>query len=160
MIKEKILNYIRRGITEEQSSSRLALSVSMGVFIAFSPYLFFHTIMIFLFSWLCGLNVMVTFGVTYAINNPWTMVFVYAADYLAGDFVLNLIGFCPMMLNPSWMEVINQPLRTHTGVEGIAFWSFMLGGNLLGLLFSVMLYPIVKRLYVRMSGLQSEYNEG
>ena len=63
------------------------------------------------------------------------------------------IGYCkfawgcePRWSNPSWMEFINVPLRTYTGVEGISFWSFMIGGNLLGLLFSVMLYPVVKHM--------------
>ena len=112
MIKEKILNYICRGINQEQSAHRFALSVSIGVFIAFSPYLFFHTIMIFLLSWFLGLNVVITFAVTYAINNPWTMFFIYMADYLTGDFILGLMGYSPLMGNPYWMEIINGPLRT------------------------------------------------
>ena len=156
MIKEKILNYVRRGINEERSAHRLALSVSIGTFIAFSPYHFFHTIMIFLFAWLLSLNLVVTFAVTYALNNPWTMAFVYSADYLTGDYILNSLGLSPLALNPCWMEVINEPLRTYTGIDGIAFWSFMLGGNLLGLLFGVMLYPIVKQIYIRMSGSNPE----
>ncbi len=156
MIKEKILNYIRCAVDQEQSSYRMALSVSVGIFIAFSPYLFFHTIMIFLLSWLLGLNFMITFTVTYALNNPWTMIFVYAADYVVGDFLLNLAGFCPMMLNPHWIECINVPLRHHTGLDGIAFWSFMIGGNLLGLLLGVMLYPVVKSIYGRMVPVESK----
>ena len=157
MIKEKILNVIARFTDEESSSQRFAWSVSTGVFIAFSPYHFFHTILIFFLSWLWGLNVVITFAVTYAINNPWTMAFVYAADYVVGDYILKLCGLCPILLNPGWMEIINGPLRAYTGVEGIAFWSFMLGGNLLGILFGAMLYPLVKMMYFRMRSLSSEF---
>ena len=84
------------------------------------------------------------------------MAFVYAADYMAGDLLLKFLGFSPMALNPHWMEAINGPLRIYTGVDGIAFWSFMVGGNLLGLLFGAMLYPIVKNAYLRMKSLRSE----
>jgi uncharacterized protein (DUF2062 family) len=160
MIKEKILNFIVRYVYEESSVERFAFSVCTGIFIAFSPYHFFHTVLIFLLSWLWGLNVVITFAVTYTINNPWTMTFVYAADYLVGDYILKFLGFCPMLLNPSWMEVINVPLRAYTGVDGIAFWSFMLGGNLLGLVFGAMLYPIVKMMYFRARGMGSEFNQG
>jgi uncharacterized protein (DUF2062 family) len=156
MIKEKILNFVHRFLYEEPSADRFAMSVSVGAFIAFSPYHFFHTILIFLLAWLCNLNVIITFAVTYAINNPWTMAFVYAADYLSGDMILKFLGFSPMSLNPSWMEVFNGPLRAYTGVDGIAFWSFMLGGNLLGVLFGVMLYPIVRITYLRMKSVRPE----
>ena len=156
MIKEKILNFLRRFLHQEPSAKRFALSFGMGVFIAFSPYHFFHTLLIFLLSWLCSLNVIIVFAVTYVINNPWTMAFVYAADYMAGDLLLKFLGFSPMALNPHWMEAINGPLRIYTGVDGIAFWSFMVGGNLLGLLFGAMLYPIVKNAYLRMKSLRSE----
>ena len=160
MIKEKILNFMRRNLSGEQSPHRVALSASVGVFIAFSPYHFFHTILIFVLSWLMGLNLVITFAVTHLINNPWTMVFIYGVDHLVGDFILGLMGYSPLTLNPSWMELINKPLRTYTGVEGIAFWSFMIGGNLLAILFSVMLYPIVKRLFIRMKRSQLEKHEG
>jgi uncharacterized protein (DUF2062 family) len=156
MIKEKILSFVHRFLCQEPSAERFAMSVSMGVFIAFSPYHFFHTILIFLLSWLCSLNVVVTFAVTYAINNPWTMAFVYAADYFSGDIILKFLGFSPMALNPSWMEAINGPLHYYTGIDGIAFWSFMLGGNLLGLLFGAMMYPIVRKAYLRMKNVGSE----
>ena len=156
MIKEKILNFLARFVQDESSAGRFAWSVSTGVFIAFSPYHFFHTILIFFFTWLWGLNLVVTFAVTYAINNPWTMVFVYIADYLTGDYILKMLGICPMTLNPAWMEFVNGPLRSYTGVHGIAFWSFMLGGNLLGLAFGAMLYPIVKKAYLYMRSMRSE----
>lgn len=84
------------------------------------------------------------------------MAFVYAADYLSGDIILKFLGFSPMALNPSWMEVINGPLRAYIGVDGIAFWSFMLGGNLLGLVFGAMMYPVVRKAYLRMKSMRSE----
>jgi len=151
MIKEKILTYCRHMIKREKSVHTLALSVSVGVFIAFSPYIFFHTIMIFVLSWLLNLNLVITFAVTYAVNNPWTMCFVYLADYLTGDFILRMASCSPVLMNPSWMNWVNGQLCAYTGLSGLSFWSFMVGGNLLAVLFSVMLYPIMKNICIRMS---------
>jgi uncharacterized protein (DUF2062 family) len=151
MIKEKILTYFQYMVQHEKSAHTLALSISIGVFIAFSPYLFFHTIMIFVLSWFLKLNPVITFAVTYAINNPWTMCFVYFADYLVGDFVLRMSLCSPALMNPSWMNWVNGQLCAYTGLSGLSFWSFMVGGNLLGVLFGVMLYPIMKNMCIRMN---------
>jgi len=151
MIKEKILTYCYHMISQETSVHRLALSVSVGIFIAFSPYIFFHTIMIFLLSWFLKLNPVITFAITYAVNNPWTMCFVYFLDYLVGDFVLRMASCSPVLMNPAWMNWVNGQLCAYTGLSGVSFWSFMVGGNLLGVLFSVMLYPIVKNICIRVS---------
>jgi uncharacterized protein (DUF2062 family) len=153
MFKEKILLHVQRYIVNEKSSSKIALAVSLSVYIAFSPYIFFHTVMVFMLAWFFSLNCMLMLAVTYIINNPLTMVVIYLLDYGVGDCLLRIVvGPGYLLLNPKFMEYINVPLQVHTGIEGISFWSFMVGGNLLGILFGVMIYPITRHLCVRVLG--------
>jgi len=129
---------------KERSPHKLTISCCLGVFIAFSPYIGFHTLMIFLFSWLFSLNLALTFASTYLLNNPWTMVPLYAIDNFFGDWVLRaMFGINSHAYNPTWLTWVNDQLAHYTGLTGISFWGFMVGGNLLGIIFSVILYPIL-----------------
>jgi len=79
------------------------------------------------------------------------MVPLYVSDYLFGDWFLWKCGIDSMTINPSWMSYVNGPLTTYIGLSGISFWAFMVGGNLLGIIFGVILYPILIVLFRRIS---------
>lgn len=145
----RIKQFVYHLALKERSPHKLALSCCLGIYIAFSPYVGFHTILIFLLSWLFALNPVVTFTSSYIFNNPWTMVPLYLADYLFGKWFLCYIGIDAMAINPSWMSWINEPLQHYTGISGISFWAFMVGGNLLGIIFSVILYPVLLFFFIR-----------
>jgi len=152
MIVRRIKNFFYKLVLKEKSPKMLALSFCVGVFISFSPFVFFHTIMIIVSAWLFSLNFAVVMSASLFVNNPWTMVPVYSADYVFGEwFLRKIIGLNPLSLNPSWMSPLNSFICKYTGISGISFWSFMIGGNLLGLIISVMLYPVVKRIFKRLS---------
>jgi uncharacterized protein (DUF2062 family) len=152
MIIQRLHNFLRSLLTKERSPHKLALSVSLGIYIAFCPFIGLHTIMTFLFSWLLGLNLVVVWIVSHIINNPWTMVPVYGVGYLFGNWLLTTVaGFEPMVLNPSWMHWVNGLLYAHIGVPHIAFWSLMLGGNVIGLALALPAYPLCKRIITRLA---------
>jgi len=152
MILKWFKNFFEKLVLKERNPNVLALSFSLGAFVAFSPFVCFHTVMIICFSWLFSLNLAVAFAVTWLINNPWTMVPVYSVNYIFGDwFLKRFVGLDPLTINPSWMAPINNFICKYTGISGISFWSFMIGGNLLGVAISVMLYPIVKVVFRRIS---------
>lgn len=138
-LKERSQQLIRL----EKDSTKLAFGCSLGIYIAFSPFIGFHTAMTFLFSWLFGLNVAVLFTVSMLINNPWTMVPVYGLGYWFGDFLFSCIGFNHHAYNPQWVLVCNAWLQHYIAWEGFSFWAFMLGGNVLGILFALISYPII-----------------
>lgn len=153
MITDKICRYIEYGrhklngageilIQKESSRRKLVASCCMGVYVAFSPFVFFHTAMIFLFGWLFTLNIPIMFAVSWFINNPWTMVPIYAFDCVVGDCIFAVLGINSMHWNPAWMIWFNEFLSAHIGLGGISFWSFMVGGNLFALFISGMLYPV------------------
>ena len=101
--------------------------------------------MVFVLGWLFTLNCAVLLTVSCLVNNPWTMVPIYATDYLVGDWLLGFFGINGMNWNPAWVSYFNTFLTTHVGINGVSLWSFLIGGNLLGLCISGMLYPILKR---------------
>jgi len=150
----KKINYLKNLFTQlvlkERSPHKLAASLAVGVYIAFSPFLFCHTIMVFAFSWMFSLNLPAVF-VGACVNNPWTLIPCSLAAYGVGDFFLKTVcRLDPLALNPSWMSFLNGPLFKVTGIKGLSFWSFMVGGNLLGLLAGAMLYPILKHIFSRL----------
>jgi len=148
MIKS-MYNKIRSFIKNERCPRRLAFSVSLAVFIAFSPFVGFHTAMVFLFSWLFALNAAVLLAVSMLINNPWTMVPIYAADHVVGDGIFYLFGINGMELNPGWVSSLNTWISHYTGMEGISLWAFLVGGNLLSLLLAAMVYPLIRYVFMR-----------
>jgi len=79
------------------------------------------------------------------------MIPVYSTNYIFGDWLLKFFGLDPLALNPSWMGSINNLMAKYTGLSGLSFWSFMIGGNLLGLVISVILYPVVTVVFKRIS---------
>lgn len=153
MITEKLCRYVEYGrhkfnaagemlLQKESSHHKLVASCCMGVYVAFSPFICCHTIMIFLFGWLFSLNIPIMFIVSWFINNPWTMVPIYAFDCVVGNYIFAFLGVNSMQLNPSWMMGLNDLLSTYLGISGISFWSFMVGGNLFALFIGGILYPV------------------
>jgi Uncharacterized protein conserved in bacteria (DUF2062). len=151
LVVRPVKNFFEKLVLKERSAKILALSLCMGIYIAFCPFVGFHTIMVFAFSWIFSLNFAVTLAASVFINNPWTMVPIYSIDYFFGHWVFKLFNINPLSFNPGWMDSFNNIAFEYTGVSGISFWAFMLGGNLLGVLISVILYPVVKPAFQKMA---------
>ena len=90
--KSIIGNAVTFLMQKEKCPKKLIFSSCVGVYVAFSPFIFFHTVMILLFGWLFALNIPVMFAVSWFINNPYTMVPVYALDCLFGDWLFAFLG--------------------------------------------------------------------
>lgn len=150
MIK-KIKKLILKVLLQEPSSHKLALSVSLGVFIAVSPFIGFHTIMGIALSLIFKVNMPLTISIIYIINNPWSMIPILMADYAFGHWLfskilkLNLIDY-----NPRFMNFINENskyyLEKYIGIEGLSFWEFILGGTILAIIAGLIAYPLTKKL--------------
>ncbi|HSW73826.1 MAG TPA: DUF2062 domain-containing protein [Candidatus Limnocylindria bacterium] len=153
----RIIQKIQFFALQERSCSKLALSCAVGVFIAFSPFMGFHTVMTFALTWLLGLNLAATFAVSCVVNNPWSMIPIYSADYLFGDALMRkLFNLDMVSLNPSWMSWVNEVLAKYCGLSDISFWSFMIGGNILGLMLAGITYPVMKLVFERVMRVTNE----
>ncbi len=147
-----LVNYLKKFVYKERSAQKLALSFCIGNYIAFSPFLFLHTFMAFASIWFFRLNPAVTFAAAYGINNPWTLVPVYMADYAFGYWLVHKVMCIEfLMTSPSWMDFINRFFETNLGMAKPCIWSFLIGGNLLGIITSIILYPIMKKFFAKLT---------
>lgn len=128
---------------------KMALSICMGIYIAFSPFIALHTVMVMLAAWLLPLNGAVMFAISNVINNPWTLIPVYGLDYLCGQTIFYWLGIDGAALNPEWMNGINTYMQNYIALPHFSFWTFMVGGNVLGILVAVCAYPFVKKVLVQ-----------
>ena len=151
MIISKIMNFLKWLASKGCSAKSLAVSFSVGVYIAFSPFPGFHTGMVFLFVWLFSLNLAVVFAASCAICNPWTTIPIYVLDYIVGDFILKkLFGTVIVNYNPTWLARVYETITHYTSLPNISLWSFLFGGNVLGICAALLLYPIMKRVFERL----------
>lgn len=144
-----IIDTFKNIFIKNYSSKNLVRSCCVGVYIAFSPFVGFHTIMVCIFSWLFRLNFPVTMGISILINNPWTMIPVYGADYLFGELLFYTMGINSKAWNPVWVEMLNAKITAYVPIPTVSLWSFMIGGNLLGIMIAGMLYPVFKCIVLR-----------
>lgn len=135
----------------EKDPTKLAFGCSLGIYIALSPFIGFHTIMSFLFSWLFGLNITLVLTVSMLINNPWTMIPVYGAGYWYGNWLFSWTPINHYAYNPSWIVFCNAWLHQYIPCEGFSFWAFMIGGNVLGILLALISYPLLRWLIATIS---------
>jgi len=150
-VQQWLSSWLKKLAVGNWTARQLAISFSVGVYIAFSPFPGLHTWMTLLAAWLFSLNVGVVFAASCVINNPWTMIPIYGGDYLFGQYLLcswfGLSSASVCALDPAWMSGVNSFLHTYTGIEQVSFWGFLLGGNVLGIGLAFGLYPLIKRLF-------------
>jgi uncharacterized protein (DUF2062 family) len=103
--------------------------------------------MTFFFAWFFALNIAVLFAVSFLIHNPWTTLPIYSLDHIFGKWVFNVLNIDYVQFDPSWVESFNNFLLQHTGISGLSLSAFLVGGNLLAVGVSVMLYPVLKRFF-------------
>ena len=138
MVRRTISNFWHRLLSLDDTPERIALGFSVGVFLAFSPFLGLHTLLGLTLAFLFGLNrVAVLVGLF--VNNPWTLLPIYAAaTYIGGIFlgapssaVLPDFGWSRMWQSAYWVALAKQ-------------WRMLvpmlLGSAILSTLFSVLSY--------------------
>jgi uncharacterized protein len=139
----------RRLLALDDPPERTALAFSIGVFIAFSPFLGFHTILATLIAFLFRFNKLAIYAGTF-INNPLlTLVPIIIASYATGAFLLGR----PLRISDSGVALLREPhLLTpdyyrrlfHEGWDLV--WPFAIGGMTLSVICSLIAYPVTSSL--------------
>jgi len=138
----------RRLLAIDDPPERTALAFSIGVFIAFSPFLGLHTILATLIAFLFRFNKVAIYTGTF-INNPFfTLVPIIIGSYAVGAFVLGR----PLQIPDEGLELLKNP-HLFTGayyhrlfVESWSIvWPFAVGGMVLSVICSVLAYPLTLR---------------
>lgn len=144
MIIQKIKQFGKKLLLTETSIRKLALSISLGIFIAFSPFVGLHTFMAIALCWLLSFNLVVTIAVSSLINNPWTMIPVYGCDYFFGKWLGHLCRIDLMLCAPPFFLNIFEPVGCYLGLPSHSLWTFFVGGNVLSVLLAFGMYPPIK----------------
>jgi uncharacterized protein (DUF2062 family) len=98
-MRQKTRAFLRRLLALDDTPERIAGAFALGVFLAFSPLLGLHAFLGITLCFLFGLNrLAMLMGLI--INNPWTLVPIYAAGTYLGGLV---VGF-PSGYNPPSFE--------------------------------------------------------
>jgi uncharacterized protein (DUF2062 family) len=135
----------RRLLAIDDPPERTALAFSIGVFIAFSPFLGLHTISATLVAFLFRFNKIAIYAGTF-LNNPFlTLVPIIVASYAVGAFVLGQ----PLRIPTAGVELIKNPRLFSSDYYHQMFgqsWylvkPFALGATLLSVICSLLAYPL------------------
>jgi uncharacterized protein (DUF2062 family) len=139
---------LRRLLAIDDPPERTALAFSIGVFIAFSPFLGLHTIMATVIAFLFRFNKVAIYTGTF-LNNPFfTLVPIIIGSYAVGAFVLGR----PLSLPDEGLELLKNP-HIFSGdyyrrlfVESWSIvWPFTVGASVLSVVCSVLAYPLTLR---------------
>jgi uncharacterized protein len=138
----------RRLLAIDDPPERTALAFSIGVFIAFSPFLGLHTIMATALAFAFRFNKIAIYTGTF-INNPFlTLVPIIIASYAVGAFVLGR----PLSIPDEGLELLKNPhifsgeyYRRIFVESWNIVWPFAVGGMVLSVVCSVLAYPLTLR---------------
>lgn len=138
----------RRLLSLDDPPERTALAFSIGVFIAFSPFLGFHTIAATLIAFLFRLNKIAIYTGTF-INNPFlTVVPIILASYAVGAFLLGR----PLGIPAEGLALFSHPqifkgeyYRQLFGNSWQLLLPFIVGGMVLSVICSLLAYPLTLR---------------
>ncbi len=99
---------------------KLALAFAVGIFIAFSPWLGLHIISCFFFAWLFRVSKFVVLTASF-VNNPWTIVPMYAFCIWVGLKITGTHGAVPDI---AWNDLT---LTSAYAVLKPYLWSYLAG---------------------------------
>lgn len=142
----------RRLLALDDPPERTALAFSVGVFIAFSPFLGLHTILATLMAFVFRFNKIAIYTGAF-INNPFlTLVPIIVASYAIGAFLLGR----PLRIPESGVELLRHPHLLTAGYYSEVFqnswqivWPFAIGGMVLSVVCSAIAYPVTSSLLRR-----------
>ncbi len=135
----------RRLLAIDDPPERTALAFSIGVFIAFSPFLGLHTIAATLVAFLFRFNKIAIYAGTF-LNNPFlTLVPIIVASYALGALVLGR----PLGIPAEGVELLKNPnifsrdyYKEIFSHSWYIVWPFTLGASLLSVICSLLSYPL------------------
>ena len=142
----------RRLLALDDPPERTALAFSIGVFIAFSPFLGLHTIMATVIAFLFRFNKIAIYTGTF-VNNPFlTLVPIILASYAVGAFLMSR----PLALPRESLELLQHPHLLSAAYwrqlfvrSGDVLLPFAVGGMVLSFVGAFVSYPLTVRLLRR-----------
>jgi uncharacterized protein (DUF2062 family) len=140
---------LRRLLAIDDPPERTAFAFSVGVFIAFSPFLGLHTVMATALAFIFRFNKIAIYAGTF-VNNPiFTLVPIILASYATGAFLLGR----PLALPDEGLHLLKEPHLLTSDYWRRLFqhsWDilmpFSVGGMVLSVICSLAAYPLTLRM--------------
>jgi len=132
------MHFIRNLLMLEDTPEHIARAFALGVFLAFSPLIGLHLFLGLTLPFVFNLN-RIAFLLGVFINNPWTLIPIYAAGTYLGGLI---IGFPTGMTLPNfeWDTPLSRDFWTHLGNQGHLLKPMVLGSFILSALVSTFSY--------------------
>ena len=134
----------RRLLALDDPPERTALAFSIGVFVAFSPFLGLHTVLATSIAFVFRFNKLAIYSGTF-INNPFTLVPIIVASYAIGALVLGR----PLWISAEGVELLENPHLLTADYYRKLFlescqivWPFTIGAAVLSVVCSLFAYPL------------------
>jgi uncharacterized protein (DUF2062 family) len=137
-MRGRIETFLRRLFALDDTPERIALAFALGVFLAFSPLLGLHAFLGLIFAFFFGLNrIALLLGVF--VNNPWTLVPIYAAGTYLGGL---LVGFPsrPPLPRFDWQAVWSDGFWVQLVGQWHLLKPLLLGSSILSVLAAALSY--------------------
>jgi uncharacterized protein len=139
---------LRRLLAVDDPPERTAFAFSVGIFIAFSPFLGLHTILATLVAFLFRFNKVAIYTGTF-LNNPFlTLVPIIVGSYALGAFLMGR----PIKIPKEGIELLENPsifsgdYYRRVFVHSLNIYKpFALGGIVLSVVCSLLAYPLTLR---------------
>jgi uncharacterized protein (DUF2062 family) len=136
-VRKYVRDRLREIVKLDDSPHKLALAVAIGVFIAFSPWLGLHIVSCIVFAWIFRVSKFVVLTATF-VNNPWTMVPIYAFNLWFG---VRLTGGEIAIPEIAWSEIGFRELFT---ILKPYLWPFVAGSLAAGAIAAVLSYFVFR----------------
>lgn len=140
-----ICDRIRSILKLDDPPHRLAAAFALGIFIAFSPWLGLHIASCFVLAWLFRLNKVVVLTASF-INNPWTIVPMYAFCLWFG---FKITGSGSAIPHIAWSEL--NLTRAYMILKPY-LWPFVAGTLATGLIVAAVFYGVIYWAVMRYRG--------
>ena len=139
----------RRLLAIDDPPERTALAFSVGVFIAFSPFLGLHTVAATVVAFLFRFNKIAIYSGTF-INNPFlTLIPIIVISYAVGALLLGM----PLRIPDEGVQLLKEPhlftgsyYRRLFGQSWHIVKPFLVGGMVLSFVCSALAYPLTLRI--------------
>jgi uncharacterized protein (DUF2062 family) len=152
--KKSFKSLLRKFMDLDDSPGKIALSFAIGVFIAFSPLLGTHLIMVFLIILIFRVSkVAILTGAL--INNPWTIVPMYTAGTFLGFIILRQ----PLAKFPNFSLSDFSSLPNFFDKFKIILYPYLIGCTVLGLFAALIAFFIVKLIFQKKQNPSSKKRE-
>ncbi len=139
---ERLKHWLRFVLHTDDTPPRAALAFALGVFIAWTPVVGFHTLIALGLAFLLRLNRVAVLAGTF-VNNPWTFVPIYSASAYFGSLLLGTEVPRPQFEGIStWSEFGDFLAQFQPWIVPLTTGTLVLGSACALLSFPIVLYGI------------------